>query len=180
MNVITLLATGFEEAEAIIPADILKRAGADVKFVSVDGSAEVCGAHGIKVVADLKLANVTRDDVECLLLPGGAGGTRVLRSTRRVAELIRYCYNNGVYIGAICAAPSILGEMGLLRGKECTCYPGYEKFFKDCVLVKNKAVRDDIFITGRSAGAAYEYGFLLTETLFGKETALKLRRDMLY
>ncbi len=180
MKIYTLLATGFEEAEAIIPADILKRAGAETKFASVDGSDAVCGAHGIRICADLKLADISKEDVDCLLLPGGMGGTKLLRQSRRAVELIRYCYNNGVYIGAICAAPSILGEMGLLYGKQCTCYPGYEKFFKDCVLVKNRAVRDEIFITGLSAGAAYDYAFLLVETLFGKDAALKLRRDIIY
>lgn len=172
-----LLAEGFEEAEALIPADLLRRAGADVSLVSIDGSETVMGAHGICVHADHGIDDVDRQALSCLLLPGGSLGTERLGESIRVQNLIRYASENGLYVAAICAAPSILGKLGLLDGRRYACYPGFEKDIPDGIRTGKKVEHDDIFITAEGMGVSFAFGFKLVELLFGSECANQLREQ---
>lgn len=122
-----LLADGFEEIEAITPIDIMRRAGLDVRTVSVSEDLYVTGAHDICVKADISMKGVNLGMMDMLVLPGGPGHENLDKS-KYVHELIDYAAENGKYIAAICAAPSVIGKIGLLKGKKATAFPGYEKY----------------------------------------------------
>lgn len=176
--VYVLLADGFEEVEAIEPIDILKRGGIDVVTVGVSGKT-VTGAHGIPVTADIEIDGVNTENMRLLMLPGGAGH-EILDASNKVHALINYAVSHGIYIASICAAPSILGKKMLLEDKRATCFPGYEKYLYGAHVTGEKAVIDGNFITGKGAGAASEFGFLLLETLSDKETADRIKEIMQY
>lgn len=176
--VYVLLADGFEEVEAIEPIDILTRGGVEVTTVGVTGKV-VTGAHGIPVTADIEINEVTPDDMELLMLPGGAGH-ELLDASNEVHGLINYAVSNGLYISAICAAPSILGKKQLLDGKKATCFPSYEKYLYGADVTAEKAVVDGKIITGKGAGAAAEFGFTMLKILKDAETANRIKEIMQY
>lgn len=176
--VYTLLAEGFEEIEALSVVDILRRAEIDVKMISVSVNKEVTGAHGIKVVADDVISNVSRGDL--LFLPGGMPGVKNLEASEDVIRIIKEYLSNNKYVAAICAAPSILGKMGVLKGKSAVCFPGFEKFLDGAVVLSDKVVIDSNIITSRGAGTASELGFTIVELLKDNETAKKLKTGMIY
>lgn len=176
--VYVLLADGFEEIEAIEPIDILTRGGVEVTTVGVTGKV-VTGAHGIPVTADIEINEVTPDDMELLMLPGGAGH-ELLDASNEVHGLINYAVSNGLYISAICAAPSILGKKQLLDSKKATCFPGYEKYLYGADVTAEKAVVDGKIITGKGAGAAAEFGFTMLKILKDAETANRIKEIMQY
>lgn len=180
MNVFILLADGFEECEAIVPTDVLRRAGAEVKTASLTDTLCVTGAHGISVNADITVDDIDPQDIDCLILPGGSEGTRRLGESKKVESLIRHCADNGVYIAAICAAPSILGKMGLLAGRRAVCYPDFQQYLADSIITRSKVETDDIFITATGAGAAYEFAFATVEALYGSDSAETLKGSMLF
>ncbi len=173
-----LLADGFEEIEALEPVDIMRRAGLLVKTVGVTDE-YVAGAHNITVKADILIDDVDTSDMELLMLPGGAGYTN-LEGSDRVQRLIRFAAENNIYISAICAAPSILGKLGLLKGRKATCFPSFEKYLEGAEVLCEKAVCDGKFITGKGAGAAADFAFLMVELLCGKAKAEDLRCMMQY
>lgn len=176
--VYVMLADGFEEVEAIEPIDILRRGNVEVRTVGVK-SKTVTGAHGIIVTADIEIDDVNPEDMEFLMLPGGAGH-EILDASEKVHALINYAVVNGLYISAICAAPSILGKKMILEGKKATCFPGYEKYLHGADIVNQKTVTDGKIITGKGAGAASDFGFAMLEVLKGKETADKIKEIMQY
>lgn len=176
--VYVLLADGFEEVEAIEPIDILKRGGVDVTTVGVTGKV-VTGAHKIPVTADIEINEVNPEDMELLMLPGGAGH-ELLDASNEVHALINYAVSNNLYISAICAAPSILGKKQMLDGKNAVCFPGYEKYLYGAVISDKKAVTDGKIITAKGAGAAAEFGFSMLTVLKDKETADKIKEIMQY
>lgn len=171
------LAPGFEEIEAAAPLDLLRRAKAEVRTVGV-GSRRVTGSHGIEIAADLEEKELDRSDMEMIVLPGGMPGTRNLENSPAVRESIRFCAENGKRIAAICAAPSILGHMGLLRGHRAVCFPGYEdELGADEVLFTPTCVSGNI-VTARGAGVAVEFGLKLVEVLFGEEKSKEIREKI--
>ena len=176
--VYVLLADGFEEVEAIEPIDILRRGGVEVKTVGVTGKT-VTGSHGITVTADIEINEVDGDDMELLMLPGGPGH-ELLDASNAVHALISYAVANGIYVSAICAAPSIIGKKMLLEGKKATCFPGYEKYLYGAEVVPDKAAQDGKVITGKGAGAASDFGFLMLAALKDKATADKINETMKY
>lgn len=169
-----LLADGFEEAEALVPFDMLKRGGAEVFTVSIGQERERTGSHGIKVVADQTLADGLAADYDLLVLPGGPG-TENLRDSEAVRAEILKAAAAGKLIGAICAAPSVLGGMGLLNGRKATCFPGYEEYFQGVTLTDDSVVEDGNFVTAIGAGASYEFGLKLVEKLTDKANADDVR-----
>lgn len=172
------LADGFEEVEAISPIDMLKRAGAEVKTVGVTGKS-VTGAHAITVEADLTEQEVRLGpDVEAVILPGGMPGTLNLEKSEKVKEAVRFAAENEKLVCAICAAPSILGHMGLLNGKEAIAYPGFEKDLYGASISERFVVRDGCFITAKGAGVAVDFGLEIVRALFGQEAAEKIRESI--
>ena len=180
VRVAILLAEGFEETEALVPADLLARAGAEILFVSVHGDEVVTGSHGFGIKAHCALTELAKTTISCLFLPGGAKGTELLGENFIVQSLIQYAVDNGIYVAAICAAPSILGKMGLLEGRRYACYPGFEKEVVGGIRTGKKVEHDDIFLTGEGMGASFEFGFRLIELLFGYETARQLKEQTRY
>lgn len=176
--VYVMLADGFEEVEAIEPIDILRRGGVEVTTVGVGGKT-VEGAHGIQVTADIEIGEVVPENMELLMLPGGAGH-ELLDASNEVHALINYAVSNGLYISAICAAPSILGKNMILEGKNAVCFPGYEKYLYGANVLTDKAVADGKIITARGAGAAAEFGFKMLEALKDKAAAERIREIMQY
>ncbi len=177
--VYVLLADGFEEVETITPIDILRRADVDVITVSIK-ERYVVGAHNITVKADKLISEIgNAEDMEFLILPGGAGH-ELLDKSNDVHKLIEYANSNDIYIGAICAAPSILGKKKLLEGKRAVCFPGFESYLIGAKLKSDKVVVDGKFVTAKGAGAAAEFGFAICEILKGKDVSDKLMATMQY
>ncbi len=177
-NVFIFLARGFEESEAIVPADLLKRAGANIIFVATEGGLAVTGARGFTVTANLTIDEVRKDDIDAIILPGGALGTEYLSGNMRVLSLVEYAASRGIHIGAICAAPSILGDLGLLEGRNAAVYPGFEDKMKNANITGKKVEYDDIFITADGMGSSFEFGFKLVEVMFGAEKAEEIRKEV--
>ena len=169
MKILILLANGFEETEAIVPADVLRRAGADVRLVSVESAKEVTGSHGIKVAADALITEADGKGIAALVLPGGGPGTERLAASPEVKGLIELAVKEGAYICAICAAPSVLGRMGLLDGRKFACYPGFEKYMPQAVKTGKRVETDGKFITAECMGVSMEFALKISEILFGTE-----------
>ena len=179
-TVYILLARGFEECEALIPADLLKRAGANVILVATEGGLAVPGSHGFTVTADITIDELRKDDMDCIVLPGGLPGTTNLEKNPRVADLIEHAAKRGCYIAAICAAPSILGKMRLLDGRNAAVYPSFAEDLKYANITGKKVEHDDIFITAEGMGASFEFGFKLVEVMYGSSAANEMRASVRY
>ncbi len=176
-----LLAEGFEEAEAVVPVDIAMRAGVEVIKISVSGEKEVKGAHGIVVMTDGDLADINLQETDMIMLPGGMPGTVNLEGSAKVKETVLAMHERGKYIAAICAAPRILGDLGLLAGKRATVYPGNEEHLKDAKYdPEAKAVTDGSIITARGMGCAVEFGSEIVSALVDAETARKVLDSIQY
>ena len=173
-----LLATGFEEAEAIVPADLLRRAGVEVALVGVTGPV-VTGAHGIAVTCDRELSQEKPDGLELLMLPGGLDGVKNIGESPAAVSLIREAADDpDCYLAAICAAPTLLGGLDLLDGFDAVCYPGLEGGLGAANVQKGRSVvTDRDVITGEGPGAAFDFGLKLVETLKGAETAKQVAHD---
>lgn len=175
-----LLASGFEESEAIVPADLLRRAGVEVALVSL-GELLVESSHHITVRADMTLAELDSSKVELLFLPGGLGGVDNLSKDGRVAALVRELADKGKYVTAICAAPTLLGGYGLLKGKRAVCYPGMEEGLTGAQVQKGcPVVTDGRIVTGEAAGSAVPFGLKLVETLKGPQATREVAQAIHY
>ena len=180
MKVYVFLAEGFEEIEAVTTIDTLRRAKIDIKAVSMSENLEVTGSRDIILKADVLFDTKQLEDAEMLILPGGMPGTTNLEKDSRLAELLKKQANENKYIAAICAAPMVLGKLGLLSGKEATCYPGFESDLEGAKVSDDKVVVDGNFITSKGPGTALEFSLKLVEILKGKELSDELRKDMIY
>jgi len=175
-----LLAPGFEEAEALVPADLLRRAEIETALVSVTGE-PVPGSHGITVTADTDLDGVDLSKADMVVLPGGGPGYKNLGADPRVERLVDEAAEKGLWVAAICAAPTLLGKWGLLTGKEAVCYPGMEEGLTGAQARMDRGfVVDGRIITGRAAGSVFDFGLALVEALAGKEEADKVRHGIHY
>lgn len=173
------LAEGFEECEALVPVDILRRANIEVKTVGV-GSNTITGSHGISVLCDTINKDLSIKDLEGIILPGGMPGTVNLEKDETVQHIIDFCAQNNLLICAICAAPSILGHKNLLNGKNATCFPGFETELLGAKISKNSVVKDGNIITAYGAGASFDFGFEILSTLKNNEISENLRKQMKY
>lgn len=186
------LAEGFEEIEALAPLDILRRAGVEVKTVSITDDYIVTGAHGISVMADTTIFQ-TADSVsggwndeqrlgECdvIVLPGGLPGSTNLDACQRLKDMIRIHYEAGKPLAAICAAPMVYGHMGILTDKRVTCYPGVETQLTGANYTGALVEEDGQFITGCGPAAAMEFGYRLAARFVDETTVESLREGMRY
>ena len=172
------LAEGFEEIEALCPLDLLRRAGVEIKTVGIP-SKTICGAHGISVVCDMVGGEMSSFNADMIILPGGMPGTLNLDASDLVHKAIDAAVKNDSYIAAICAAPSILGGLGLLRGKEAICYPGFEDKLLGARISENRVVVDGKIVTAAGMGVALDFGLALVELLCGKDKADALRKGVI-
>ncbi|MGN1375248.1 MAG: DJ-1 family glyoxalase III [Prevotella sp.] len=180
MNVLEFIATGSEDVEALIPLDIMRRAGIDFKTVSITGSKEVETAHGVTIIADLLFEEADIDNADMLLLPGGMPGSLNLNRHEGVRQALLKHAENGKLIGAICAAPMVLGNIGLLKGKRATCYPGFEKYLDGAEYTNELYTRDGNIITGEGPAATFPYAYCLLEALTDKNTADEIAQGMMF
>lgn len=166
-----LLGTGFEEVEAITPLDLLRRAGVQVLTAGINGKT-VYGAHNIGIEADITIDQMDLTDVEMVVIPGGLGGVASIRASEQAMEALRFAWENGKFVAAICAGPTVFADLGITDGLQATCYPGCEGGMGMAVVADNAAcVRDGRVITGTSAGCAVPFGLALIAALKGEEIA---------
>jgi protein deglycase len=172
------LANGFEEVEAITPVDVLRRAGCEVTLVSVSGKLAVTSARGLVVQSDGLFEDMDYSVADVILFPGGQPGSDNLTKHAGLKKLIPEFHRQGKMIAAICAAPMVLANAGILEGKRVTCFPGTESRLKGAVCTGNAVEIDGNIITGKAAGAAMKFSLALTEKLFGKSKADELKKIM--
>ena len=176
-KVYVLLAEGVEEIEALCPVDVLRRGGQEVQLVSL-GAPEVKGARGVSVLADTNLSQIN-DLPDLLILPGGMPGAKNLDGSEAVHALLQKTIEAGRLVGAICAAPMILGKAGYLSGRRAVCYPGFEQDLTGAILVDAKVVRDGPFVTACGMGAALAFSEALLAALTDSATASRIMEQVL-
>lgn len=177
-----LLAPGFEEAEALVPADLLRRAGVAVTLTGV-GGLSISGSHGVRVAAQAAAEQVSLRAGDAVVLPGGPGVAALEGSAAVQALARRAAEEKDMYLAAICAAPALLARMGLLRDRRAVCYPGMEGDLSAngaIPCMEQSTVRDGKFLTGRAPGSAFDFGLALVELLSGSQTAGQVRTDIHY
>ena len=169
------LADGFEEIEALTPLDIFRRAGLDTLTVSITASTTVTGSHNIPVLADTTLDQINLSDADLLLLPGGMPGTKHLGACKPLTDALFAHASAGKPTAAICAAPSVLGKLRLLQGKEAICYPGFEDALTGATISEKKVVRDGNIVTAAGMGVALEFSLECLRLLGHHEAAQQIR-----
>lgn len=177
-TVYAFFADGFEEVEALTVVDVLRRAGQSVKIVSVTPDEIVVGAHEVSILCDVNFENCDFHDASLLVLPGGMPGAATLDCHEGLRKLLLSFADRKRPIAAICAAPMVLGKLGLLKGKRATCYPGFESYLAGAECVDKPVVVDGEFITGKGPGAAMEFALTLVALLDGTEKANGLKEAM--
>lgn len=176
-TIFVFLITGFEEIEALATMDVLRRAGLDVKSVSLTDSKVVVGSHATPVTADVMFADVDYANAEMLVLPGG---TPAYNEHEGVKKQILDFAKKGHKVAAICASPMVLGGLGLLEGKKATCYPGFEQYLTKAVLHTDKAVViDGNITTGRGPGLTIPFALSLVEQIAGKAKRDEVAKGLL-
>lgn len=176
--VYVLLGTGFEEVEAIAPIDLMRRAGISVTTVGLNGKT-IYGSHKIGVEADIEIGQMDLTDLEMIVLPGGLGGVTSARACPQALEALRFAWENGKFVAAICAGPTVLADLHITDGKNATCYPGCEVQMGSAKMQANVAcVRDGRLITGTSAGCAVPFGLALVAALKGEEAAANVAQEI--
>ncbi len=177
-KVLIPLAPGFEEIEAVTIIDILRRAGAEVVTAGLE-KRNVTGSHGIHLVADSVIAEETGKNWDMVVLPGGVPGTPNLAADERLRELLAQHNRQGKLTAAVCAAPSVLDQAGVLPGRQVTIHPAWSARLKDGQYQASRVHRDANIITGCAAGAAMEFAFELVTALFGAEKAKEVNQGVL-
>lgn len=173
-----LLGTGFEETEAVAPLDLLRRAGVEVMTVGINGKT-VYGSHKIGIEADMEIQDLDFSTIDMMILPGGLGGVASNCACPKALEALRYAWDNGKFVAAICAGPTVLADLHITDGKNATCYPGCEGQMGSAVMAESAAVvTDGRLITGTSAGCAIPFGLALVEALKGPDVAQTIRKQI--
>jgi 4-methyl-5(b-hydroxyethyl)-thiazole monophosphate biosynthesis len=183
-HALLFLAEGFEETEAVTPLDLLRRAGVEVTAVSVTKDREVVGAHGIKLLADVTIAEASELDFHALVLPGGMPGAANLAASTELDALLKKAASESKLIAAICAAPAlVLAPKGLLKDKSFTCYPGMEKNLSDTVAARRlneKTIVDGSLITSQGVGTAISFALAIIDGLYDYDTCKKIANAVLF
>lgn len=178
-TILQFLATGFEECEALATIDICRRAGLNALMVSVTGNIVVESAHGVKITADLLFEDCNLEEADMLMLPGGMPGATNLLAHTGLCDAIVTHFQSGKMLAAICAAPLVYGNLGLLQGVNATCYPGFEGQLHGAVTTGELVEEDGQFITAKGPGAAYALGFAIVEHFCGETIADTISEGMI-
>ena len=173
-------ATGFEEIEALTVVDVLRRGGVAADMVSVTGEREVTGSHGITVKTDKLFVEADLDTADILVLPGGMPGTTNLEAYEPLMDKVDEFYRKGKYIAAICAAPSIFGHKGILKGRRACSNPGFESHLEGADVKREEAVVDGTVITSRGMGTAIPFALAILEQFAGAEAAAQMKEKLVY
>ena len=173
-----LLGTGFEETEAIAPLDLLRRAGVEIMTVGINGKIIYRG-HNIGIETDIELAEMDLTKLDMIIIPGGLGGVASIRASEEAMRALKFAWDNGKYVAAICAGPTVLADLGITSGKNATCYPGCEDGMGGAIMVNDAAaVADGKLITGTSAGCAIPFGLELIKALKGVDEAERIKKQI--
>ena len=178
MKVAVYFATGYEEVEALSVVDILRRGGVEVLMVGADGKKVVSSRNHVNINMDILVEEVNHEEIDMMVLPGGIPGVDNLIANETLVENLKAFKEKGKWLAAICAAPSVLGRLGLLKGEQATCYPGYEEQLLDCEHVAERVVVSNHVITAVGAGASLDFGYKILEMIKGKELSDKIRTAM--
>lgn len=179
-KVCVFLADGFEEIEGLTVVDVLRRAGVETETVSVMGRKQISGAHGIGIKADCVFEDAGAENADMLVLPGGMPGTLHLKEHRELGELLKRFDREGKYIAAICAAPTVLGGLGILKGRKACCYPSCEGDLDCAEVSEDPVVTDGHITTSRGMGTAIPFALKLTALLCGEEKAGEIGKSIVY
>lgn len=179
-KVSVLLADGFEEIEALTVVDLLRRAKVYVDTISITDEYTVRGSHGIPVLTEDLFDEVDFSDSDMIVLPGGLPGTTNLKEHAGVRKVVQGFYDEGKYVAAICAAPTILDDLGILKGKRATCYPGVESEIQGALLTGGAVAKDGGIITSQGVGTAIDFALKLIEVLIDGEKALEIAESIVY
>ena len=174
------LADGFEEIEGLTVVDILRRAGIDISMISINGKKKVTGAHGIALDTDEDIVQCDLDKLDMLVLPGGMPGTTNLAACEKLTEALKKADQDKRGLAASCAAPSVLGDLGFLKGKKAVCYPGFESRLTGAEVLAVPVVTDGHITTSRGMGTAIAFALELTKRLKDEETAKQVGRSIIY
>lgn len=166
MKAAIICANGLEECEGLIVYDLLYRSGIEVKLVGLED--EITSSHNLVFKTNLNINDFDYKDYDCVVLPGGMPGTKNLEANSKVQEIIDYFIANNKLIGAICAAPSILNNKGLLNDNKFTCFPGFEGDLKS---THKKVEKDGNIITARGLGANFEFAYEIIKALLNEDKA---------
>ena len=173
------LAEGFEEIEAVSIIDVLRRADIETVVVSVTGKLAVKGAHGLIISADALFEDIDYKEAGMIILPGGMPGAANLKSHAGLRNKILEFEKEGKPLGAICAAPMVFGDLGILKNKPATCYPGFENQLTGAKVTGSEVEVAGEVITGKGPGVAIKFALGIVEMLKGKNLAEKLADDLL-
>ena len=174
-KVSVFLAPGLEEVECLAVVDVLRRGGVEVQLISIGETPEITGSHHITITADVCFDNASFADSDCLFLPGGMPGTANLGQHAGLTALLKAHAAAGKRLAAICAAPSVLGQLGLLEGRRATCYPGWESKLTGANCTGEGVVTDGPVTTGRGLGFAIDLGLELVSLLESPEKAAAVK-----
>lgn len=174
------MADGCEEIEGLTVVDVLRRGGMDIDTVSISGDPYVTGSHNIAFCADKLISELNWADYDGIVLPGGIPGTPNLAASPAVTDALKLFDAEGKLIAAICAAPSVLGQIGLLEGRDATSYPGFAEKMLGCNYKTDAVVRDGNIITSRGMGTAIEFALAIVEYFSDHETAVALGDKFIY
>ena len=172
------MADGCEEIEGLTVVDVVRRAKMEIVMLSITGKKEVTSSHGVTFLADALAEETGYEDLDGIVLPGGMPGTINLGKSETVTKAAVYCAENGKITAAICAAPSVLGNLGILKGKKATCFPGFEKELEGATYTAAPVEIDGNVITGKGAGCAILFGKAIVEKTVSAEAANKVCGDM--
>ena len=177
VKVVLFLATGFEEIEVMSIVDTLRRAGVEVVIAGLqEGATE--GSRGVNVIPDRSIDSIALDEFAAVILPGGSPGYINLGRDRRVRELVTQAFEEGRIVAAICGAPTVLADLGILKGKKATVFPGKERDLTGAEFVNERVVVDGTVVTSKGPGTAIEFGITLVELLVGKQRAQEVKDDL--
>ena len=179
-KVAIFLATGFEEIEALTVVDLLRRAGIEISMVSITGERQVTSSHKVQVTADQLIEEVDFDSLDMLVLPGGMPGTKNLEACEVLMKQVEAFDRKGKCISAICAAPSILGHRGMLKGRNACSFPEFESHLEGAHVTHNEVEVSDHITTSRGMGCTIAFGLAIVERFLGKETAENLGKKVVY
>lgn len=182
MNVLFLMADGFEETEFVIPFDYWQRGGIDVALASISDKQAVTGAHGLSIGTDILLGDIIAEGnlnvFDAIFLPGGGPGVKNLKNSEEVESIIKEFENSGKWIFAICAAPLVLSQAGILKNRKCTCFPGCEGELDCKEFSTDRIVMDNKVITSRGAGTAEEFALECLAQMTDRENSEKIRNQV--
>lgn len=177
---IVFLADGCEMIEALTPVDLLRRAGVEVVTVSINGTETIESSHKVVIKADKVFTEDIADDADMVILPGGMPGTLNLGAHEGVTNIVTRFHEEGKFVAAICAAPSVLGQLGILKGKKAVCYPSFEEKLLGAEVTMDEVAVAGNVITSRGMGTAIPFALALIEALLDKETADKIGESIIY